>query len=437
MTGWMPPTGGSPSAAEAPPPAPPPEPNRSWWGRLVDRSTGPELRQDRPSPSIYSLGGAAAGAFLVFGMFALLDELGPDDRTKGLLLALFFEIVGVALLVFATSRRASTAGGTLAAVALVPLLFYLFVDPNEPGGTSPSDVTTQATAILLLASLVWFSAWFFGPGRRYAFFLAGACLAIWGATQVQIADDALERAMAAPYSVVFGPSYDDSFGPGYDYQDFDDAMDECLGGRDFDEVEFDEYETCTDQVEQELRGGAPDDPSTELGVTSLLFGVGFLVLAWRRDRLADGRAATPLFASSAVVLYFALVYLGDDLEVPGTAMLAIVLGAAFLWCGTRTGRRFTSWLGTLAVIGGVLALVGDALEESSRAIGLVLVVIGLAVAIALTVLEQRRAAAALGPPSVEGPTPPPGPSGTPGPPSPPGQLVPPAPEGGGGSLGSF
>lgn len=85
---------------------------------------------------------------------------------------------------------------------MIPLLGYLFVD--TPGNTveSTRDVTGPVTATLVVAALVWFCAWYFGPGRRYAFFLAAACLALWGAAQVQIVSNPSTRCSAA----VDGPS---------------------------------------------------------------------------------------------------------------------------------------------------------------------------------------------------------------------------------------
>ncbi len=180
-------TGGrEPDEPTEPQPVEPVEPIAEPVPLAKVRPTNEELRGPRPAPSIPSLAGAAAGVFVVFGLFLLLGELGDDARLAGIGISLVFEVLGVVLLQFSKGRRSATAGGTIAAVAIIPLLGFLFID--TPGDTieTPNDVTGPVTAVLVVAALVWFCAWYFGPGRRYAFFLGAACLALWLAAQVQV-----------------------------------------------------------------------------------------------------------------------------------------------------------------------------------------------------------------------------------------------------------
>lgn len=150
---------------------------------------------------------------------------------------------------------------------MIPLLVYLFVDVREPGKTI-SDVgsfTSTATLILLVAAGLWLAAYLIGPGKRYGFYLGAALLAIWLVAVVQIVD--------APLSQLFGraqsftsvgpvspglddPSFDD---PGFDPSANDPTFaDPTFQGPGFDDPSATSY--------------GPENPSTELGIVSLLFG---------------------------------------------------------------------------------------------------------------------------------------------------------------------
>ncbi|MBX3284740.1 MAG: hypothetical protein KF703_05300 [Actinobacteria bacterium] len=363
-------------------------------GAKPARPTNEDLRGPRPLPSVPSLAGTAAGAFLVFGLFALLDELGDDARLAGIGISLVFEVLGVVLLQFSKGRRSATAGGTIAAVAVIPLLGYLFVD--TPGDTvdSAQDVTGPVAATLVVAALVWFCAWYFGPGRRYAFFLAAACLALWAAAQVQIVSDPIDQVFgytsAASTFTPIGPS--SGYDPYEDYPATTSFSSDDFSSDDFSSDDFSSDDIfSSDDYDYDYDYGADiDDPSTKLGVISLLFGCAYLLAAARRDRLGDTRAGTALFAVATPILVYAVAYLGGDLGSVGTSVLALALGAVGLWLGTRTGRRFTSWVGTAACVFAVLDLVEHAVGDSPRASAAVLVVIGLAIAIGVGLVEQRR-----------------------------------------------
>ncbi|CAN5756516.1 hypothetical protein BH23ACT2_BH23ACT2_00780 [soil metagenome] len=123
-----------------------------------------------------------------------------------------------------------------------------------------------------------------------------------------------------------------------------------------------------------------DQRSANAGVA--LFGGAYLAGAGWRDRSGDRRQATVGFAVAIPILTVAVLFLTQPLEVEGAAAVGIGLGAVGLWLGARTGRRFTSWYGTLAIVVGVLTLVTDALEDSQRAMDLVLLALGVALAAA-------------------------------------------------------
>src|SRR5690606_13425640 len=86
----------------------------------------------------------------------------------------------------------------------------------------------------------------------------------------------------------------------------------------------------------------------------------------------------------------------------GWGLLAMSIGSAVLAVGLRGGRRASSWIGLVAATVGVGSLVVNALDESPRAIGAVLTLLG--VALALAVGQRARPTSAVPPPA---PTPPP------------------------------
>ena len=389
------PTGpGGPGEPLVPPPG-------TWAPPVLEAEPTAPLAGPRPAPSVPSLVGTVAGVLLVAGLLLLLSELGADHRRLGgIVVSLLFEALGVLLLLRSKGRRAATAGGTLAGVAVVPLLGYVFVDAGEPSNTfdSVDGFTGTATTILVIAAAIWFCAWFFGPGRRYAFFLAAACLSLWLATQVQLVERPLEQ-LFAPFStssqfVPVGPSIDEpTFDDGFGTPTYDPETETYEYDDEFEQELEEQFESSYEGYEE------PDDPSTALGMTSLLFGAAYLALAARRDRAGDGRAATALFGVSAPILLWSLSYLSGDLETAGTSILALAIGGVAIWLGTRAERRFTSWAGAVLSIVAVLALVDDALGESARASAIVLVAVGLGLAFAAAAIERRGEAGSVPPTS--------------------------------------
>lgn len=354
-----------------------------------------ERAADRPPPRITSLAGAAAGLFLLFSLTAFLSEVGgTNQRAVGVVLALLFEGVGVGLLLLGRNGRAATAGVTLTALGLVPLLVYLFVDVRNPGRTinDVGSFTSTATLILIIAAGLWLTAYLVGPGRRYGFYLGAALLAIWLVAVVQIVD--------APLSQIFGragaytsvgpasPSFDDPFqDPGRDSFD-------VLPGP----------STSSD---------GPENPSTKLGIVSLLFGGAYLAGVGWRDRRGDRRQGTVFAAVAIPILTVAVIFLASPLDTTGSAFLAMALGAGAVWFGTSAERRFTSWYGTFAAVVATVVLVDQAVGESARLSGLILLVLGVAVAlVAMRVTDSPGPATTAG--EVPTPTVPPwsGPPGT-------------------------
>ncbi len=362
------------------------------------------VREDRPPPSLISLAGAFAGLLLLASLFLLLGDLGGGSRRPGgIVLGLLFELLGVALILMNRGRRGATAGVLLTALGLVPLLVYLFVDVQNPGRTinSVGKFTSTTTLILAVAAVLWLAAYFFGPARRYGFYLGAALIALWLVAIVQIVDQPL-RAVFDPFvaSSTFErvrPSTD--FGGSSGGSTFSqscttgsDGVVECsssTSGTDFGSRADDPFDQSAPSPELPFsrRSTQPDNPSIKIGVASLLFGAAYLALAGRRDRKEDHRQATVFFAAAIPILTIGVLFLTGPLDTIGASLLAIALGAVTIWLGTRAGRRFSSWYATVAVVIAVLALVNKLAGDSNRVSAAILAAIGLATVVALSRLE--------------------------------------------------
>ena len=98
--------------------------------------------------------------------------------------------------------------------------------------------------------------------------------------------------------------------------------------------------------------GSPDvpDPAT-IGMLSLGLGAAFLLVSHWLDKRGRHGAATPLTVAALPCLFIGVVGLAPDLEAAGTGLLLVVIGLALAYHGATVWRRFSTWLG-----GGVTAL---------------------------------------------------------------------------------
>lgn len=120
-------------------------------------------------------------------------------------------------------------------------------------------------------------------------------------------------------------------------------------------------------------------------------GVIYVGVAAVLDRRRHGRPATPLLSIGDVALFVGLIALGPDLEVEGTSVLVVVAGVVLILLGTATGRRFTAWLGAVAVALGTVSLVAELTGNSELVGGTVLVVVGAVVVLLANLLPGRDA----------------------------------------------
>ena len=210
-------------------------------------------------------------------------------------------------------------------------MFFLTVDVN--------DLPPYSTeAILYVSTLAWFACWAWGPSRGRPFYLGAALVGLWLSVL-----QAVEQVFDAPFGIAAEVTTD-------------------IGDPDV----FGTQQAAVD---------APDP--TTLGILSLLVGVGYLVVGRLLDRSGDHGAATPFTVATVPPLVTGVILLVEDLELAGTGVLTIVLGAALAFRGATVGRRFTTWVGCAAVALGAALFLGD-LSDDPTVLGMLFVAAGIA-----------------------------------------------------------
>jgi hypothetical protein len=341
---------------------------------------------------------AVGGGLLVAaGMFFLLGELdGYDQRMVGLAISTTFLVLGVAITTINRSTRAASAGVAISALAVIPMVVFLWANADVFGQLSEGDVGANpwdgvrgvVTLMLGTSAVVWLAGYLLGPGRRYGFYLSAAMLALWLIPMFHIQISAVQGTFTAfetsstfetgPLDPGLDPSFDD---PSFD--EFDSPFDEPSFDE-FDSQFDDDFTTGFEFEEPELT-----DPTTRLGVVSLAFGAVYLALAAWRDRTGDVRMATAALVPAIITLFSGTSLLTGHVGWVGWGVLAIVVGGALLAVGLRGGRRASSWIGLAIATFGLGSLVVEGLDESPRAIGAVLTVLGVVIALAVGRTQAR------------------------------------------------
>lgn len=350
--------GGAWGAAPGLPPgvlAPPPASHQS----STPASDG-TLIEPRPRPRIPGVLAATGGLLVVSSLLIFIGEL-PDKhpRIPGLLLSLVFLAIGVVGLFIWRDRPTVAVGVAVSALAVVPVLVFTFVDPNRPNIAfgSLSRGKDTLSGILVLSAVAWLVGYFASPGRRSAFYLGASLVAVWLLLLVQIATSALERYTGEANN--FNP-----IGPGFD-------------------------PGLTGRRQAGRFSSAASSTSTRAGMVSLVVGLVYLIAAWRLDRRGGTRAATPFFATAALVLTIAVLTLVEPWKTEGAAIVAVVLGLTGIWLGTKAGRRFTAWYGGFAVFTGLVALLAKLSHNNNKVAGLLVLLAGLGLAFLANWLTDR------------------------------------------------
>jgi hypothetical protein len=329
-----------------PPPAPPTEPvvKRGlvdWIGARATR---------RPEPR-FGVGLAGAGAgMLVIGAIAiggdqlLSDPGGDGSQFPGLLITLAVIAVGVVLTAYYRTGPLAAAGVVASAAALPPFLVFLTYSKNSP----PSFGT-----ILLVACLGWAAGYLVGPGRGHTFYVGAGLLGLW-LWFIQVT----EHIFSFPTNFLFGLASAASAG------------------------------TINDSSSSSGFGlsGGPD--ANTIGIYTLIFAVGYLVVARVLDRRNLRGLGTPFAFAGIVTLVIGIASLGNDLEQIGTGIAYTLAGLVLLFIGATEGRRATNWVGAFLVFGGLTTIVADPFDTPSS-FGFAEIVVGaLAVLVAHWIANQ-------------------------------------------------
>ncbi|MGN6693465.1 MAG: hypothetical protein ACTHN0_04755 [Aquihabitans sp.] len=406
------PPGPGDALGSLPPPAPPIEPVAPGWKRLI-APTEP-VDGPRPAPTVTSMVAVGGGLLAATGLFALLGELdGYDQRATGLAISLLFVALGVAISVLNRSSRAAAGGVALSIIGVIPFTGYVFANADlfdlfSGASTSDADpwqgIRWTVTLMLATAAALWLVGYLFVPTRRYGAYLGAALIALWLIPlfnlQLSAAQDALGRFGSV---TTFEPVPDSGFS-----SDFDSG---------FDDPSLDDFDS---QFGEPLTLEQPRiaDPSTKMGLASLAIGAVYLALAAWRDRKGDARMATAALAPAVIVLLYANSLLVGHIGWVGSGLLAMAVGGLILAVGVRGERRASSWIGLLLATVGLGSMVFQALDESPRAIGAVLTVLGVGIALITGRRDALRSRTSLtadvDPPAPsDGFGPPPGPPPTP------------------------
>ena len=318
---------------------------------VLDRLGVRARRRPQPRATIAMAGVgcvvAAIGAIVV-GVSGGTGDDGGFSRWPGVATTLLLLVVGL-LVQHQVPRGPLATAATIAVVAsLPPLLVFVTFDPDSfPGAPWSTE------AVLVLSTMGWSLAYLVGPGRGRAVYLGAAALGLW-ATVLQVTEKLFDLPFLLLQWFPFGLFW---FGTGDSTGGFDEGYEDGFESGGF---------------------GGPELPSVvTIGVLSLLFGAGFLLLSRHLDRRGYPGAATPLLVAALVALVVGANFLGSDLGTAGGSFLYLGLGVALAAHGADAGRRATCWVGAVVAGTGVVNLATEA-GDSATTVGIALLCLGAA-----------------------------------------------------------
>jgi hypothetical protein len=298
-----------------------------WFGPRAAR---------RPAPRLgVALSGAAAamlaiGAITVGGDQLVSDGTGGGSQLPGLAITFGVVLVGVTLVSQYRHGPLAAAGAAASAISLPALVEFL----TYSSGSAPSF-----SAILVLSTAGWTAGYLAGPGRGHTIYLGAALIGLW-----LWFVEATEHVFSFPTGFLLD-------------------LTRSAGGI-----------SIGDSV---LRAG-PSPSSTNIGIESLVFGLGYLGVMALCDR-RDHRGIGVAFAFSGVTATIAgIVLLSNDLEQVGTGIALTLAGALFALVGSWCKRRGTNWVGGALMFAGVSLAVADPFDTPTS-FGLAEIVAGSAV----------------------------------------------------------
>lgn len=279
----------------------------------------------RPEPTLRGSMVAAGAVLAVVGLFAIAVDSGDGDtNVVGIVLGLVALAAGHALLV-SLPAHVRPAGITFIALGTAMALGFLLDDLDSP------------SLLLFLLVIAFGGQWLFGPARGASVLLTLALLAMWAFLLDTVAGDDASQGAAVPLSDIAVP--ESTFTSGDD----------------------------------------------TVSYASLLIGVGLLLAT----RVLDGRGFQGM-ATSAVIVgdvafvigVFGVVATFDD-DAAGSLFI-ILAGLVLAFVGSGGTRRFTTWLGGIGVLLGLLALLTTAVEfDDAVQFGLAAIAVGTGIVLAV------------------------------------------------------
>ncbi len=302
-------------------------------GTIIDR-VAEDLGEDlyaRPSPQLPGILYAVAGTTVAAGVMLVSfpTDATSDSRTGPLIAALLLVAAAYGLLVGVDAARASLRPGVIAMLSIGLAGTALLIPPLDGGSAAIRG---------LLMALAFGVAWFAPHSRGRPWLLGWAIVGLWVA--------------------------------------------------------------LIDAVENEpLTSGGFDTPaaaSNGIGAASLIFGLMCLAVMYALDRRGmRGSLATPFAAvGTAAFVVGVSAVVGDITSAAGIGTLVLLGGVFLVWLGARgRDRRLTAWLGGGGVFIGLASYAGEIYDgDNPRVGGVVLAVLGLALAVGAHVVSDRFAA---------------------------------------------
>ena len=304
-----------------------------------------ERTRRRPPPGFGHVLGAAAGAFAVVAIVAFVVEVASNDPTApgvgfDAALALAALVVG-----FRAPGPLRSAGVTIL-VLTVPIIWFFALFGSGGGGRS------ELRAVYLLSIGTYLVLYCLGWTRGRAILLAGALVFLAGWIGFEVAGDnatvvPFQNQVSTPFSISGSSSGNGSSGSGQTTIGSGSALDPS-GTLNLDS------------------SNQSDDTST----TSLIIGLVFLGAGALLDRRKLAGAATPFIAVGAIEALAGAVALGGSKGTLAGGLLAAAAGIVVGVVGAMgPQRRASTWIGVLAIFGGLVAVLVDIAPGSAAGVG--------------------------------------------------------------------